>query len=145
MISTPLQSLEAHLLRFVCEVETPLRLFTHKGSALRGAWVEALMSRACPQPRACGGAACMMPQGCPIAALVGPAEEGRERDWPGEAKIGGRAVPAVTTDEASDGPDGDLFVADITEVVITGLDADATKLVVEWWTPERGLRRVERD
>ena len=38
-----------------------------------------------------------------------------------------------------------MFVADITEVVITGLDAGATKLVVESWTPERGLRRVERD
>jgi hypothetical protein len=38
-----------------------------------------------------------------------------------------------------------MFIADITEVVITGLDAAATKLVVESWTPERGLRRVERD
>ena len=42
-------------------------------------------------------------------------------------------------------PDGEMFVADITEVVITGLNAEATKLVVESWTPERGLRRVERD
>ena len=39
---------------------------------------------------------------------------------------------------------GALFVADITEVVITHLDAEATKLVVESWTPgERGLRTVE--
>jgi myo-inositol catabolism protein IolC len=30
-------------------------------------------------------------------------------------------------------------------VVITGLNADATRLVVEFWTPGRGLRRVERD
>jgi hypothetical protein len=36
-------------------------------------------------------------------------------------------------------------IADITEVVITGLNAEATKLVVESWTPDRGLRRVERD
>jgi hypothetical protein len=36
-------------------------------------------------------------------------------------------------------------VADISEVVITGLDEGATKLVVEWWTPEHGLRRIERD
>jgi hypothetical protein len=83
-------------------------------------------------------------------ALHGPTfhpEEGKERDWPGEAKIAGRAVPAgpVTTDEASDDPDGEAFVADITEVVITGLDAEATRLVVESWTPERGLRRIERD
>lgn len=76
---TPLQHLEAHLLRFVCEVETPLRLHAHKGSALRGAWAEALMSRACPQPWVCTGARCMMPHGCPIAALVGSSDEGGER------------------------------------------------------------------
>ncbi len=42
-------------------------------------------------------------------------------------------------------PDGELFVADITEVVITHLDAEATTLVIESWTPARGLRTVERD
>jgi hypothetical protein len=51
----------------------------------------------------------------------------------------------VTSDDASEHPDGEMFTADITEVVITGLNAEATKLVVESWTPERGLRRVERD
>ena len=86
----------------------------------------------------------------PRFALHGPTfhpEEGKESEWPGEAKITGRAVPAgpVTTDEACDQPDGEMFVADITEVVITGLNAEATKLVVESWTPARGLRRVERD
>jgi hypothetical protein len=86
----------------------------------------------------------------PRFALHGPTfhpEEGKESDWPGEAKIAGRAVPAPagTTDEASEQPDGVMFVADITEVVITGLNPEATKLVVESWTPGRGLRRVERD
>lgn len=86
----------------------------------------------------------------PRFALHGPTfhpEEGKESEWSGEAKIAGRAVPAgpITTDEASDEPDGEMFVADITEVVVTGLDAGATKLVVESWTPARGLRRVERD
>jgi len=38
-----------------------------------------------------------------------------------------------------------MFVADITEVVITGLNTEATKLVIESWTSEQGLRRVERD
>ena len=51
----------------------------------------------------------------------------------------------VVTDKASEQPDGEMFIADITEVVITGLNAEATKLVVESWTPERGRRRVERD
>jgi hypothetical protein len=85
----------------------------------------------------------------PRFALHGPTfhpEEGKESDWPGEAKISGRAFPAgPVTPEASEQPDGETFIADITEVVITGLNAEATKLVVEWWTPERGLRRVERD
>ena len=83
-------------------------------------------------------------------ALHGPTvhpEEGKEKDWPGEAKIAGRVVSAesVTEDDGSGQPDGDMFVADITEVVITGLNAGATRLVVESWTPERGLRRDVRD
>ena len=86
----------------------------------------------------------------PRFALHGPTfhpVEGKERDWPGEAKIAGRAVPTgpVSTETASDQSDGEMFVGDIDEVVITRLDAEATKLVIEFWTPERGLRRVERD
>jgi hypothetical protein len=86
----------------------------------------------------------------PRFALHGPTfhpEEGKEGEWPGEAKIAGRATVAgpVTTDDAGDAPDGELFVADVTEVVITGLNDEATRLVVESWTPARGLRRVERD
>ena len=86
----------------------------------------------------------------PRFALHGPTfhpEEGREGEWPGEAKIAGRVIPegTVSSDGTTDQPDGDAFVADITEVVITGLNADATRLVVESWTPARGLRRVERD
>ena len=87
----------------------------------------------------------------PRFALHGPTfhpEKGHEGDWPGEAKIAGRAVPAgpVAADPASEQqPEGEMFVADITEVVVTGLNAEANKLVVESWTPERGLRRVERD
>lgn len=86
----------------------------------------------------------------PRFALHGPnfhPEEGKEGDWPGEAKISGRAVPAgpVPTDENGEGPDGEMFVADITEVVITHLNDEANKLVVESWTPARGRRTVERD
>jgi hypothetical protein len=86
----------------------------------------------------------------PRFALHGPTfhpVEGQESDWPGEAKVAGRAITAgpVRTDESDSEAEGDMFVADITEVVITGLNAEATILVVESWTPERGLRRVERD
>jgi hypothetical protein len=81
----------------------------------------------------------------PRFALHGPTfhpEEGKEREWPGEAKIAGRATPAGSV--PAGGPDGEMFVADITEVVVTGLDAEGTMLVVESWTPGRGFRRVER-
>jgi hypothetical protein len=74
-------------------------------------------------------------------------EEGREGEWPGEAKVAGRAVPAgrVTADDGGEAPDGEMFVADITEVVVTHLNPEATRLVVEWWTPERGYRSIERE
>ena len=86
----------------------------------------------------------------PRFALHGPTVHpvaGREREWPGEAKIAGRAISAgpVATDDGSGQSDGEMFVADITEVVVTGLNAEAAKLVIESWTPERGLRQVERD
>ena len=57
----------------------------------------------------------------------------------------GAQLGIKTTDEAREQPDGEMFVPDITEVVIVGLNAEATKLVVESWTPERGLQKVERD
>jgi hypothetical protein len=75
------------------------------------------------------------------SATVDPVE-GAEAQWPGEAKISGRAIAAGPI---TDGPDGDLFQADIAEVVHTHLDDAATLLVVEWWTPAGGLRRVERE
>jgi Pyridoxamine 5'-phosphate oxidase len=75
------------------------------------------------------------------SATVDPVE-GAEAQWPGEAKISGRAVTAVPT---TAGSDGDLFHADIAEVVHTHLNDEATMLVVEWWTPTRGLRRIERE
>jgi hypothetical protein len=82
-------------------------------------------------------------------AIHGPTfhpEEGKENEWPGEAKISGRAVPIRREGGESSGEDeGVTFVCDVTEVVVTGLNAEATKLVVEFWTPESGLRRIERD
>jgi Pyridoxamine 5'-phosphate oxidase len=73
------------------------------------------------------------------SATVDPVT-GQEAAWPGEAKISGIAI----LDPAS--PTGaDSFRADIAEVVHTHLDEAATLLVVEWWTPTGGLRRVERE
>ena len=81
----------------------------------------------------------------PRFALHGPTfhpVEGKEAEWPGEEKIAGRAVFAGPL---GDGPEGDLFLAGISEVVVTRLNPAATLLVVESWTPNRGLRVVERD
>jgi hypothetical protein len=75
------------------------------------------------------------------SATVDPVE-GAEAQWPGEAKISGRAIAAGPITE---GPDGDRFQADIAEVVHTHLNDEATLLVIEWWTPTLGLRRVERE
>jgi hypothetical protein len=75
------------------------------------------------------------------SATVDPVD-GAEAEWPGEAKIAGRAIPARQTTEGSE---GDYFHADIAEVVHTHLNEGATMLVIDWWTPTHGLRRVERE
>ena len=82
-------------------------------------------------------------------ALHGPSfhvEEGKETDWPGEAKIAGRAMAGAPSPAgAGEASSGDMFTADITSVVITRLNPEGTRLVVESWTPAQGLRTVERD
>jgi hypothetical protein len=75
------------------------------------------------------------------SATVDPVE-GAAAQWPGEAKIAGRAIAAGPIAE---GAAGDQFRADIAEVVHTHLDEQATMLVVDWWTPTHGLRRIERE
>ena len=82
----------------------------------------------------------------PRFALHGPTfhpVEGKEGEWPGEAKIAGRATVSGPVGEGA--PDGEMFVADIDEVAITHLNDAANKLVVEWWTPAGGLQSIERD
>jgi Pyridoxamine 5'-phosphate oxidase len=74
------------------------------------------------------------------SATVDPVE-GAEAQWPGEAKISGQAIAAGP----AGGPDGDRFHADIATVVHTHLNEKATMLVVDWWTPAHGLRRIERE
>jgi hypothetical protein len=75
------------------------------------------------------------------SATVDPVK-GSEALWPGEAKIAGRAI---AVGPISQGTDGDHFHADIAAVVHTHLNESATMLVVEWWTPAHGLRRLERE
>ena len=75
------------------------------------------------------------------SATIDPVE-GAAAQWPGEAKVSGRAIDATPPTEASE---GDRFYADIREVVHTHLNEEATLLVIEWWTPAYGLRRIERE
>src|SRR5438105_15247723 len=75
------------------------------------------------------------------SATIDPVE-GSEAQWPGEAKISGRAIAAGPL---TDGPDGDRFHADIAEVVHTHLTEQATKPGLAWWTPAQGLRKIERE
>jgi hypothetical protein len=74
------------------------------------------------------------------SASVAP-PEGEEATWAGDAKVAGVAVPAGPVKDI----EGELFKADLHEVVLTALNADATKLRIEWWTPAQGLRCVERE
>ena len=70
------------------------------------------------------------------SATIDPVE-GAETEWPGEAKIAGRAV-LVSSEGA------DSFRGDITEVVLTHLEGAPPRLVIEWWTPDKGVTRAER-
>ena len=43
-----------------------------------------------------------------------------------------------------EGTEGELFRADLREVVLTALTPEGTALRIESWSPTRGLRCVER-
>jgi hypothetical protein len=81
----------------------------------------------------------------PRFALHGPTVDPPEDDpsgWPGEAKVAGRAVLVGDLEgEAA----GQLFRADIDEVVLTKLTEAGDRLLIEVWQPGMPLRRIERD
>jgi hypothetical protein len=74
----------AHRLRFVTEVQTPLELNEHQGSAIRGALFHALRRRFCGNREAGECAACPLVATCPVATLVSTLRPGsaRGRDVP---------------------------------------------------------------
>jgi hypothetical protein len=77
----------------------------------------------------------------PRVAIHGPTEDPppeNPRGWKGEAKVAGTAVEVVSGGEAH------RFHIDIQVDVITQLNDEGTRLVVESWNPERGYRRHER-
>lgn len=81
----------------------------------------------------------------PRFALHSPTVDPPEDDpsgWTGEAKVAGRAVLVGELEgEAS----GDLFRAELDEVVLTRLTDAADRLLIEVWRPGGPLRRIERD
>jgi hypothetical protein len=76
------------------------------------------------------------------SATIDPPEDDPS-GWPGEAKVAGRAVLVgdIDGDEAS----GQLFRAEIDEVVVTKLTEAGDRLLIELWRPGQALRRIERD
>jgi len=72
-------------------------------------------------------------------------------DWGGEAKIAGTAEEIVDEDEvrrrngeAGESGPSHAFRLDIDEASTVGLNDAKTKLVIEVWTPEHGVRTIER-
>ncbi len=61
--------------------------------------------------------------------------------WKGDVKLAGRVVERAAG--LGDQPPGPRFWVDITELVLTHLDAGATQLEIESWHPGRG-REVKR-
>jgi hypothetical protein len=72
-------------------------------------------------------------------------------DWGGEAKLAGTAEEIHDQDlirerngeAAANGP-SHLFRLDITEASTVGLDDAKQHLLIEVWTPERGVRTIKR-
>ena len=72
-------------------------------------------------------------------------------EWKGDAKLSGVAeeitdderVREVNGDGAGGGP-SHLFRLDLREVSTVGLDEARKNIVIEVWTPERGVRTIKR-
>ena len=78
----------------------------------------------------------------PRVAIHGPTDDPPESNparWTGEAKIAG----AVT--EVDSGSSAHRFLIDVQEAVITHLNEDGNRLVVESWNPARGYRVFDRE
>jgi Pyridoxamine 5'-phosphate oxidase len=72
-------------------------------------------------------------------------------DWKGDAKLAGvveeitdpERVQEVNGDSAPPGP-SHLFRLDLREVSKVGLNDERNRIVIDVWTPEGGVRRIER-
>jgi hypothetical protein len=72
-------------------------------------------------------------------------------DWHGDAKLAGVAeeitdperVRRINGEAAANGP-SHLFRLDLREVSVVRLSDDRKQLVIEMWTPERGVKTLQR-
>ena len=85
----------------------------------------------------------------PRFALHSGTEE--PENWGGEAKLAGVVEEITDLDavrerngEAGAGGPSHLFRLDLLEVSTVGLDDARTQLLIEVWTPERGVRTIKR-
>lgn len=81
----------------------------------------------------------------PRIALHSPTDdppEGNPQGWPGEAKLAGQALEVEFQNSPVVG--GRRFRIDITEAVLTHLNDAGDRLVVEFWRPGNGSKRLER-
>ena len=81
----------------------------------------------------------------PRIALHSPTDdppEGNPQGWPGEAKLAGQALEVEFQNSPVVG--GRRFRIDITEAVLTHLNDAGDRLVVEFWRPGTGSKRLER-
>jgi hypothetical protein len=77
------------------------------------------------------------------AKFAGVAEEITDRDR--KAHLFGLRTPSSAEEpDSPDFSDSHLFRADIRELSTTGLNPERTALVIEVWTPERGVRQLQR-
>jgi Pyridoxamine 5'-phosphate oxidase len=78
----------------------------------------------------------------PRVAIHGPTDdppEGNPAGWRGEAKIAGTVM------EVDSGSSAHRFLIDVQEAVITHLNEEGNRLVVESWNPARGYRVFNRE
>ncbi|HUA95088.1 MAG TPA: pyridoxamine 5'-phosphate oxidase family protein [Acidimicrobiales bacterium] len=61
--------------------------------------------------------------------------------WPGDAKVSGTASEVG---EHQSHPGSHRFLVDLDHVVITRVGTPADHLVIETWSPDHGVRRIER-
>jgi hypothetical protein len=81
----------------------------------------------------------------PRLAIHSPTDDpppGDPRGWGGEAKLAGYAREVALPDSPVAG--GRRFRIDITEAVLTHLNDAGDRLVVEFWRPGNGSKRLER-